>query len=70
VDYARECVRLATLVKEPEARERLLDLAREWMAVAMHEAKLPAYANLKPSAETVVVGEGSTTEIPHATRID
>jgi hypothetical protein len=32
VDYARECVRLA---------EQLLNMAREWMATAMHERKMP-----------------------------
>jgi hypothetical protein len=33
-------VRLAGLAGDPEIREQLLQMAREWMAVAMHEAKL------------------------------
>jgi hypothetical protein len=37
VDYARECVRLAGLTKDPQLREQLLNLAREWMADAMQE---------------------------------
>jgi hypothetical protein len=37
VDYARDCVRLAGLATDPELRERLLQQAREWMAVAMDE---------------------------------
>jgi hypothetical protein len=34
---ARECVRLAGLAEDPELRERLINLAREWMAMAMRE---------------------------------
>jgi hypothetical protein len=37
VDYARECMRLAGLTDEPEIRDQLFALAREWMAAAMHE---------------------------------
>ena len=36
--YARECVRLAELTKP---RDQLLDMAREWMALAMHENEMP-----------------------------
>ena len=39
VDYARECVRLAGLTDNPELREQLLNMAREWMATAMHGAQ-------------------------------
>ena len=41
VGYARECVRLAGLTDNPELREQLLNMAREWMATAMHERKMP-----------------------------
>ncbi|HEY6994489.1 MAG TPA: hypothetical protein VH397_12315 [Xanthobacteraceae bacterium] len=42
MDYARECVRLAELTKDDlELRDHLLSLAREWMATAMHERKVP-----------------------------
>ena len=37
VDYARECVRLAGLTADQEIRDQLLNMAREWMAAAMHE---------------------------------
>jgi len=39
--YARECVRLANRSADPAIRERLFQMAREWMAVAMHEEKMP-----------------------------
>jgi hypothetical protein len=37
VDYAHECMRLAGLTDEPEIRDQLCALARQWMAAAMHE---------------------------------
>jgi hypothetical protein len=39
--YARECVRLAGLANDQKLRDQLLDMAREWMAVAMHETTTP-----------------------------
>jgi hypothetical protein len=41
VDFARDCVRLAQSADSPELRERLLQIAREWLAVAMQEDKTP-----------------------------
>jgi hypothetical protein len=38
--YARDCVRLAQLSRDPKVREQLLQMAREWMAEAMHESEL------------------------------
>jgi len=35
--YARECVRLANLCTDPRLRESLMQMAREWMAMAMGE---------------------------------
>ena len=35
--YARECVRLAEGVEDPELREKLLRQAREWMQAEMDE---------------------------------
>jgi hypothetical protein len=40
-DHARDCVRLANGVNDPALRERLLQMAREWMAAAMDEEDLP-----------------------------
>jgi hypothetical protein len=39
--WARECVRLAGLADDPETREQLLNMAREWIAVVMQENELP-----------------------------
>lgn len=39
--YARECVRLAQLTTDPQVRERLFQMAREWMALAMQEENGP-----------------------------
>jgi hypothetical protein len=35
--YARECVRLAKGVEDPDLREKLLRQAREWMQAEMDE---------------------------------
>ena len=40
-DHARDCVRLANGVNDPALRERLLQMACEWMAAAMDEEDLP-----------------------------
>jgi hypothetical protein len=37
VDYAREYVRLAGRTTDQEIRDQLLNMARVWMAAAMHE---------------------------------
>jgi hypothetical protein len=37
LDYAHECMRLAGLTDEPEIRDQLFAMARDWMAAAMHE---------------------------------
>ena len=42
--YARECVRLAGLTDEPEIRDQLFALAREWMAAAMHDRDVLIYS--------------------------
>jgi hypothetical protein len=39
--YARECVRLANLTSDPNIRDQLMQIAREWMAAVMHEEKTP-----------------------------
>jgi hypothetical protein len=36
-DFARDCVRLANQADSPELREKLLNLAREWMRAVMDE---------------------------------
>ena len=40
-DYARECVRLAHVTSDPQIREQLFEMAREWMAAAMREGRRP-----------------------------
>ena len=49
VGYARECVRLAGLATDQEVREQLLQMARNWMAEAMHERYKDA-VKLKPAS--------------------
>ena len=49
VGYARECVRLAGLATDQELREQLLQMARNWMAEAMHERYKDAVAR-KPAS--------------------
>jgi hypothetical protein len=49
VGYARECVRLAGLATDYELQEQLLQMARNWMAEAMHERCKDAVA-LKPTS--------------------
>jgi hypothetical protein len=34
-EFARDCVRLANQAPSPELREKLFDIAREWMRAAM-----------------------------------
>jgi alkylation response protein AidB-like acyl-CoA dehydrogenase len=42
IEYARECVRLAGLTDDPDIRDRLLEIARDWMAAAMGEDEAAA----------------------------
>jgi hypothetical protein len=53
VGYARECVRLAGLCTDQEVRDQLLQMARNWMAEAMHERCKDAVA-LKPLTEAIL----------------
>jgi hypothetical protein len=42
INQAGECVRLAGIAENnPEQRKLLLGMAREWIAVAMHEDETP-----------------------------
>jgi hypothetical protein len=51
VEYARECVRLAALATDQELRDQLLQMARNWMAEAMHERCKDAVALTPASPE-------------------
>ena len=46
--YAREGVRPAGLTDEPEIRDQLFALAREWIAAAMQEARRSPAASVRP----------------------
>ena len=48
--YARECVRLAGLTKDPQLRDQLLDMAREWMGAAMHDEAAEIKSRWQPAA--------------------
>ena len=53
VAYARDCERLARLASDLIVREQLLQMAREWMAAAMHEPKMPEPKELKGPSDEV-----------------
>ena len=53
VSYARDCVRLSELTKDEYIREQLLNMAREWMAQAMHEPKMPKPKSLRTQGASV-----------------
>jgi len=38
--YARECLRQAETAEKPEAREKLMELSRVWMAAALNEVSI------------------------------
>ena len=44
VDYARECVRFAVLTKDPQLRDQLLNMAREWMGARVERAAEGAFS--------------------------
>jgi hypothetical protein len=46
-EFARDCVRLARQANSPELREKLFDIAREWMRAAMDSEEA---ARSKPPA--------------------
>jgi hypothetical protein len=50
VDYARECMRLAAACEDVATRELLMEMAHDWMGVAMDEpgALKPAEAPEQP----------------------
>jgi len=48
INYARECVRLAGHAETPEARDKLIELARVWMDAAMTEQDVAGAAK-RPS---------------------
>jgi hypothetical protein len=55
VDYARECIRLATSATDPDIRNQLLQMASDWMA-----------PNREPSPKDQRTARGHLT---HSTRI-
>jgi len=60
IDYARECMRLAQFAdNDPELQKHLLQIAREWMAVALHEETPP-----EPTAPGAAASPADR-QIPH-----
>ena len=51
--YARDCERLAGRTDDLELRDLLLQIARDWMAVAMREDKGPLATGTTPAVERV-----------------
>jgi hypothetical protein len=50
VNFARECVRLAGMTSDPEMREQMLKLARQWLANAGYEGGTAGLPSGKPLA--------------------
>ena len=50
--FARDCVRLAERADTPELREKLLNLAREWMRAVMEAEDSDCKADRRPVATT------------------
>ena len=48
--YARDCARLAGLTHDQYIRDKLLDMAHEWMAEAMKERPWPLKREKRDSA--------------------
>jgi len=68
-DFARDCVRLANQADSPELREKLLNLAREWMHAVMdaEDAATAKRANGRryPSNDRAVAGHGMMSTEPN-----
>jgi hypothetical protein len=47
-EFARDCVRLAERADTPELREKLLNLAREWMHAVMDDGHSPIELHFYP----------------------
>jgi hypothetical protein len=66
ITYARECVRLAGLIEDRDLRERLLNMGREWMAVAMGEKTMPEPSLSRfPLRRTIGAAERKRALTPH-----
>jgi hypothetical protein len=57
-EFARDCVRMAGRADAPELRDKVLNIARDWMRAAMEEDK-SAIDRLRP---TRVRGEKSSSQ--------
>jgi hypothetical protein len=65
VDYARECVRLAGLSTDQQVRVQLLNIARDWMASALQEPKVPQAVS-RPWIIELTAATPPTTSLPPA----
>ena len=48
-EFARDCVRLAGQANSPELRQKLFDIAREWMRAAMATVQGRAFDSRRPN---------------------
>jgi hypothetical protein len=66
-EFARDCVRLAGQADTPELREKLLNLAREWMRAVMDDEDLALRTRCNPGAPRRRVGnQGLGAELAYA----
>ena len=61
LDYARECVQLAGIANDPELRQHLIQLAREWMVLAAKEVKATDWQAPTPLAEAALAFKAAHT---------
>ena len=61
-EFAQDCVRLAEQADTPELREKLLNLAREWMRAVMTTSPGPSPAVPRGAWGTMMAGGAPTTE--------
>jgi hypothetical protein len=66
LEHARECVRFAGLSEDQQTRDRLFDIAREWMAAAMDGQDCDPIA--EPGSRALALQSGSRALVVSSTR--
>jgi hypothetical protein len=61
--YARDCVRFAYLTTDPDMREGLLQLAREWMAAATHDRESAGFKQKPKKSPLLTTGIPGTQSV-------
>jgi hypothetical protein len=64
-EFARDCVRLAQQADTPELREKLFNLAREWMRAAMDDENLALGTRQTAAPEAPGAASGTRMSEPN-----